>query len=254
MRGKNGYQGVLKVISELKATVPIFVMFTLSPYNDFTDLEHVASLCKEHHVFLRVGIYNNIPFFDTIEDAQKVRFGEAKNKNLLTLSTAKHLQNKKQNPFQDINDIQGLKDPENYQSAIPPAVREFPENYDYISLYQNWLTGQLRLSCNSIMDSLIVLPDGQVPICQNLNLKLGNIHEKKLDDIFNSKASVKIQKHYSKNCNQCWISYHRKYDIALYRNFEKFFGKNATTKLLGYYKWNADDKIMYNEAIQDVTK
>ena len=94
MRGKNGYKDVLKVISALKDSVPIFVMFTLSPYNDFEDLEHVAEICKQYNVFLRVGIYNNIPFFDTIENARKVFFGESKNKELLNFSKAKQIRKK----------------------------------------------------------------------------------------------------------------------------------------------------------------
>ena len=44
MRGKDGYKSVLSVIDALKEKVPIFVMFTLSPYNDYTDLEHVAGI------------------------------------------------------------------------------------------------------------------------------------------------------------------------------------------------------------------
>jgi len=117
----------------------------------------------------------------------------------------------------------------------------FDENYDYVRLYPEWLKGNLRLTCNSIMDSLIVLPDGKVPICQKLDLALGNIHTENLDAIFNSVNSVKQQQYHTANCNQCWVAYHRKYDIALYKNFEKYFGKYATSKLLGYYKWEADD-------------
>jgi MoaA/NifB/PqqE/SkfB family radical SAM enzyme len=249
MRGKNGYKGVLKVISALKDIVPIFVMFTLSPYNDFEDLEHVAAICKDNKVFLRVGIYNNIPFFDTIENARKVFFGESKNKELRSFSMVKQLQLEKQSDVKPDEIISGLKTNENYHNQIPEQIKNFPENYDYVSLYPNWLAGNLRLTCNSIMDSLIVLPDGSVPICQNLNVKLGNVHEKSLDEIFNSKASVKTQQHYSKNCNQCWISYHRKYDIALYKNFEKFFGRTATSKLLGYYKWDSEGKS-YDQAVR----
>ena len=248
MRGKDGYKDVLKVISTLKDDVPIFVMFTLSPFNDFNDLEHVAEICKRNNVFLRVGIYNNIPFFDTIENARKVFFGESKNKEVLNFKKVKQLQTESKIP--DEYPETGLDSAisGNYHSGIPPVIREFQENYDYVSLYPNWLSGNLRLTCNSIMDSLIVLPDGSVPICQNLNLKLGNVNEKSLDEIFNSEASVKTQKHYSKNCNQCWISYHRKYDIALYKNFEKFFGRRATSKLLGYYKWDADEST-YDKAV-----
>jgi MoaA/NifB/PqqE/SkfB family radical SAM enzyme len=248
MRGKDGYKDVLRVIAALKDVVPIFVMFTLSPYNDFEDLEHVAEICKQNNVFLRVGIYNNIPFFDTIENARKVFFGESKNKELLNFSKVKQLQDEKRIQGEQPETQIDLKAMRNDHYQIPSQIREFPENYDYISLYPNWLAGNLRLTCNSILDSLIVLPDGSVPICQNLNLKLGNVNEKSLDDIFNSEASVRTQTHYSKNCNQCWISYHRKYDIALYKNFEKFFGRQATSKLLGYYKWDADEN-KYNQAV-----
>jgi MoaA/NifB/PqqE/SkfB family radical SAM enzyme len=248
MRGKNGYKDVLKVISSLKNTVPIFVMFTLSPYNDFEDLEHVAEICRENGVFLRVGIYNNIPFFDTIENARKVFFGESKNKELLNFSRVRQLQMENQSGETAVEDIPEPHAPIDYHENIPSSIRDFAENYDYISLYPNWLAGNLRLTCNSIMDSLIVLPDGSVPICQNLNIKLGNVNEKSLDDIFNSEVSVHTQQHYSKNCNQCWISYHRKYDIALYKHFEKFFGRTATSKLLGYYKWYADEKS-YGQAV-----
>ena len=250
MRGKNGYKDVLKVITTLKESVPIFVMFTLSPYNDFKDLEHVAAICKEHNVFLRVGIYNNIPFFDTIEDAKKVVFGQSKNKELLKFTEAKQLQEKKINGSGEPGAELQLKELGDYHTDIPAAIKDFDENYDYISLYPNWLNGNLRLKCNSIMDSLIVLPDGTVPICQNLDIKLGNIHNESLDIIFNSEQSVKTQQHYSENCNQCWVSYHRKYDIALYRNFEKFFGKFAASKLLGYYKWDSDEKLTYKQAVR----
>jgi MoaA/NifB/PqqE/SkfB family radical SAM enzyme len=250
MRGKNGYKDVLKVITTLKESVPIFVMFTLSPYNDFKDLEHVAAICKEHNVFLRVGIYNNIPFFDTIEDAKKVVFGQSKNKELLKFTEAKQLQEKKINGSGEPGAELQLKELGDYHTDIPAAIKDFDENYDYISLYPNWVNGNLRLKCNSIMDSLIVLPDGTVPICQNLDIKLGNIHNESLDIIFNSEQSVKTQQHYSENCNQCWVSYHRKYDIALYRNFEKFFGKFAASKLLGYYKWDSDEKLTYKQAVR----
>jgi hypothetical protein len=81
-----------------------------------------------------------------------------------------------------------------------------------------------------------------VPICQHLQTRLGNIHRQSLDEVFNSAESNKQQQHHSANCNQCWVAYHRKYDIALYRNFEKYFGRWATVKLLGYYQWDADEK------------
>ncbi|HTI93593.1 MAG TPA: radical SAM protein [Puia sp.] len=236
MRGKDGYDRVLKVIEELKDIVPVFVMFTLSPYNDFDDLRHVAEVCKAKGVFLRVGIYNNIPFFDTVENATGSAFGQYKNDEVLTYSKAKALQEKKAEA------VVAARPVEDYTALIPPEIREHSENYDYVRLYKNWVEGKLRLGCHSIMDSLIVLPDGDVPLCQHLPTRLGNIYQQSLDEVFNSPQSNKLQGHHSANCNQCWVAYHRKYDIVLYRSMEKFFGRWATTKLLGYYQWDANEK------------
>jgi MoaA/NifB/PqqE/SkfB family radical SAM enzyme len=235
MRGKDGYERVLQVIREVKGVVPVFVMFTLSPYNDFGDLRHVARVCKENGVFLRVGIYNNIPFFDTIEDAPGSAFGEYKNDEVLTYSKAKELKENRR----VVSEKMVVDD---YTALIPEEVREYGENYDYVRLYQNWVKGKLRLGCHSIMDSAIVLPDGDVPLCQHLPTRLGNVHRDGLDEALNSAESNKIQKYHSQNCNQCWVAYHRKYDIVLYRTFEKYFGRWATTKLLGYYKWDSDER------------
>jgi MoaA/NifB/PqqE/SkfB family radical SAM enzyme len=259
MRGKDGYEQVIRVIRELKDVVPVFVMFTLSPYNDFGDLRHVAAVCKENNVFLRVGIYNNIPFFDTIDNAPGSAFGQYKNDEVLTFSKAKALQKKKEAEVREEDGIVAGQGPEvrgqgsgpmaDYAALIPPELREHAENDGYVKLYRNWVTGNLKLKCRSILDSVIVLPDGDVPVCQHLNTRLGNIYRQSFDEIFNSAASHKIQRHYSENCNQCWVSYHRKYDIILYRTMEKYFGKWATSKLLGYYKWDADDSLTYKEVV-----
>jgi len=247
MRGKDGYASVIKVIEALKDKVPVFVMFTLSPYNDFKDFEHVAEICEKNKVHLRVGIYNNIPFFDTVDRASTSFFGEHKNEEALTFSKAKQL---KEQAVKEIAIEPSLVTVRpSYQHQIPDIIKRFNENYDYVSLYENWVTGNVRLKCRSILDSAVVLPDGDVPICQNLSTRLGNVFRQSLDEVFNGDSSCKVQQHHSNNCNQCWVSYHRKYDIILYRNFEKYFGKWATTKLLGYYKWDEDDSLSYKQTM-----
>src|SRR5579863_2774904 len=195
MRGKDGYERVLRVIREVRGVVPVFVMFTLSPYNDFGDLRHVARVCRENGVFLRVGIYNNIPFFDTIEDGPGSMFGQYKNDEVLTYSKVKILKESRR------EDGPALV-MEDYTALIPEEVREYAENVDYIRLYQKWVTGKLRLGCHSIMDSAIVLPDGDVPLCQHLPTRLGNVYRDGLDAAFNSAESNKVQKYHSQHCNQ----------------------------------------------------
>jgi len=248
MRGKDGYEGIINVIEKTHKKVPVSAMFTLSPYNDFNDLDHVANVCTKYDIDLRIGVYNDISFFDTIESAHSNDIGSLKSNEILSFSKAKELLNRK-----PVNGEIPLSLPSvqsnliNIRERLPEIIKKFPENYEYLVLYDEWRRGQLNLSCNSILDSLIVLPNGDVPVCQNLNVMTGNLFINTLDEIFNGAESQKTQKHYSKNCNACFINFHRKYDIALYRNFERFFGKYATSKLLGYYWWSSEKKKTYKQ-------
>lgn len=246
MRGKDGYDKVLIVIDTLKDVVPISVMFTLTPYNDFNDMKHVAELCKQHGVDLRVGIYNNIPFFETIEEAHYSDIGSEKFSKPRSFKEATQLIQLKTENSQDIFHSK----PQNLgllKENIPPIIKEFAENYDFLVLYDEWRQGGTRLTCNSILESLVILPNGDVPICQNLDVLIGNVFTNSLDEIFNGPETQKKQKHYSKNCNACWINFHRKYDIVLYRTFEKYFGKHVTSKILGYYWWEKGRKKKYSQ-------
>ena len=99
-----------------------------------------------------------------------------------------------------------------------------------------------------------MLPNGDVPICQNLNVLIGNVFTNSLDEVFNGPEAMRQQKHYSRNCNACWINFHRKYDVILYRTFEKYFGRFATRKLLGRYWWESEKKKSYRQMIRPNTK
>lgn len=261
MRGKDGYLSVLKVIEELRTLLPVSVMFTLSPYNDFTDLEHVAGLCKEYGIDLRVGIYNDIAFFDTYDKAHETDIGEHKGEEKLGFSKVSQM--KKDGLFEKVKVLKKAEREDasplpkhdvaksfgDIERQIPGIVKSFAENYDFMVLYNEWRKGGLKMRCYSILDSLVILPNGDVPVCQNLDLMLGNIFEKSLDDVFNGKHAQAIQHEYSHNCNQCWLNFHRKYDVILYRSFEKFFGMSLTRKLFGYYQWEETARKSYQEVV-----
>jgi len=251
MRGKPGYHSVLKVIESLKGLLPVSVMFTLSPYNDFADMQHVAEVCKRYGIDMRVGIYNDIAFFDTIDKAHETDIGRQKDtpplkfrdvKDISRPATATVYQPGKGNRF------------DNFTERIPAIIKEFSENYDFLVLYNEWRQGNLKMRCYSILDSLVVLPNGDVPICQNLDLKLGNVFSQPLDAIFNGKPAQKLQKEYVHNCNQCWLNFHRKYDVILHRSFEKYFGRFLTSKLFGYYQWSADSEQTYAGYLNSLEK
>lgn len=208
MRGVDGYEKVIKVLQECKDIVPTSLMFCLSPWNNFKDMEFVINTANKFNVDVRIGIYGTMDFFDTKTELLK-------------------------------------ENPQTYINEIPDNIHSTDENSDYVSLYAQWSNGNLQIRCHSIMNELVIHSNGDVPLCQNLNIILGNIHKQSLDEIFNSDRTQKIQHLYSKECNKCWINYHRKFDIILLRSLERIFPKDIIEKLYGKYQWCEEEKITY---------
>lgn len=265
MRGKDGYDNVINVIEQCKDLVPISLMFTLSPYNSFMDLDHVVQITHKYNIDVRIGVYNDIAFFDTVEKAHETEIGTLKTDKVFSYkqvreSLRQHIDDKKvklnegQNqdfevPKHDESKIVHISDSV-FINSIPESVKTTTENYDFLVLYEEWRRKKLKLKCFSIIDSLVIHPDGSVPICQNLDNKLGNVFEHSLDEIFNSLNSQKMQKHYMNNCNQCWINFHRKYDIVMLRTLEGFFPKSLIEVFYGKYNWTDDSKMTYRRLMK----
>lgn len=215
MRGVDGYDKVIRVIEEMKDDIPISLMFCLSPFNSFKDMEYTIGIAKKYGIDIRIGIYGTMAYFETSAE----------------MLPTQH---------------------ENYLSSIPESIHYTQENFDFVALYDQWRSGNLQLRCHSIMSSLVIHPDGNVPICQNLGVSLGNIKVKSLDEIFNSASSVEMQQHYSKNCNGCWINFHRKYDIILLLNLEKFLPKYLIEKFYGKYQWCSNCRYSYKQFLDNL--
>jgi MoaA/NifB/PqqE/SkfB family radical SAM enzyme len=194
-------------------------MFTLTPYNSFSDMEFIVELAKKYNIDIRIGIYNNIDFFETENEAHQAQ------NNFLS---------------EDGSNF-------GFRNRIPENVKHTSENYDFLFLYEEWLNKNLLLKCHSINDSLVIHPNGDVPICQNLDLKLGNLYQNSLDEIFNSKETLKIQKYHTHQCNSCWINFHRKYDIVLLRSLESFIPKKIIELFYGKYQWTNNSNITYRQ-------
>lgn len=210
MRGCNGHDKVIEVIEALKDELPISLMFCLSPWNSFADMDYVIEVAKRYAIDVRIGIYGTMEFFDTTAD-------------LLAA---------------DMTD---------YLRKIPASIHDTEENFDFVALYEEWRNGHLNLRCQSIFSELVIHSNGDVPLCQNLGVKLGNIHEQTLDEIFNSSQTHTTQCHYSKECNGCWINFHRKYDIILLRNMEIFLPKALIERFYGEYQWTENRKETYKD-------
>lgn len=217
MRGVDGHDKVIRVIEELKDFVPVSLMFCLSPFNSFRDMEYTIDIAKKYGIDIRIGIYGTMAYFDT---------------------KAEMLQ------------TQG----DDYTSLIPDNIHDTQENFDFVALYDQWRNGNLCLRCHSIKNSLVIHPDGNVPLCQNLDVNIGNIREQSLDEIFNSVSSMATQRRYSKECNGCWINFHRKYDIILLRNMERVLPKRLIEKFYGPYRWCSNSRFTYRKYLNSIKK
>lgn len=215
MRGCNGHDKVIEVVKAVRDEVPISLMFCLSPWNSFSDMRYVIEVAKEYDIDVRIGIYGTMDFFDTTAELLSVDF-------------------------------------ENYIQDIPQNIHDTEENFDFVALYEEWRNGNLRLRCQSIFSELVIHSNGDVPLCQNLDVKLGNIHTHSLDDIFNSRFAHKEQCRYSKECNACWINFHRKYDLILLRNLERFLPKKLIQVVYGKYQWTNNVNETYREYINRI--
>ena len=213
MRGRDGYDRVIEVVEALKDEVPLSLMFCLSPWNTFDDMAFVIDVAKQYDIDVRIGIYGTMAFFDTTTELLRAT---------------------------------------DFIGQIPRSIHGTKENYDFVALYNEWRNGNLRLRCQSIMSCLVVHSNGDVPLCQNLNVVLGNIHEQSLDEIFNGIRACKVQSHHSKKCNDCWINFHRKYDIILVRNFERLFLNWLIEKFYGPYQWTADPRQTYRKHLKEI--
>ena len=216
MRGRDGYDRVIKVVEACKDIVPVSLMFCLSPWNTFEDMEHVISIAGKYHIDVRVGIYSTMSFFDTTKGLMEA-------------------------------------DATDFVRRIPSSIHQTDENFDFVALYDEWKNKRLALRCHSIFSELVIHSNGDVPLCQNLDVVLGNIHENTLDEIFNSKKTCNIQCQHARECNQCWINYHRKYDIILLRNLERILPKRMIELFYGKYQWTDDRHATYKKHFKRIT-
>ena len=220
MRGRDGYDRVIEVVEALKDEVPLSLMFCLSPWNNFDDMAFVIDIAKHYGIDVRIGIYGTMAY--------------------MTAPFSSPLESK----------LVSLPDISSLSEEVRKRLLATSENFDFVALYDQWQKGHLRLRCQSIMSCLVVHSNGDVPLCQNLDVVLGNIHKQSLDEIFNGPQSCQTQCRYSRNCNDCWINFHRKYDIILMRNLERLMPKWLIEKFYGPYQWTADRGQTYRNYLE----
>ena len=101
----------------------------------------------------------------------------------------------------------------------------------YMLCYPDWLDGNSKIPCRSPLCRIVVYPNGDVPFCCHKEIMLGKLYEKSLDEIWNSEKTKRIQKQFIGSCNDCWISFHRKFDLSYFETLNRGLPKLLTKKL-----------------------
>jgi MoaA/NifB/PqqE/SkfB family radical SAM enzyme len=68
LRGLDVYERVMETIRLLKDRVKVAINFTITPWNDATDYEHVRRICEDNELeFGLPNLYTTQPYFKTVE-------------------------------------------------------------------------------------------------------------------------------------------------------------------------------------------
>ncbi len=197
VRGVDCADNVVRIIDELKDEVPIFLGYTICPWNGVEDLEAVKRLCEEKGVEFFIGAYQNPEFFDTTKPGGKI------------------------------------------SHEHEPYLSEF------MRLHNPWMEQQVKIPCWNINTKCYIMGSGDVHLCQQKSLVLGNLHDKTLGEIWESDEVRAIHRKY-RECNDCWLACNRPFDAQLAHAGSSFLPRPILNKWLGEYTWDAVDAAYKN--------
>ena len=112
----------------------------------------------------------------------------------------------------------------------------------YLKFYKNWVGGKTKLPCLSIANRIVIFPNGDVPLCSKKNIILGNLNNNSLDEIWNLDRTKKLQEEY-RHCNDCWISFHRCFDLEYIQCLEHILPKKYIERIISCPYEMGQDRI-----------
>jgi len=86
----------------------------------------------------------------------------------------------------------------------------------YLELYNREPENRVK-RCFSIKRQTTIWPNGDITLCQQKNIVLGNIYKESLSKIWNKEQAKELRKEFS-YCNECWLGCHRPFDVEMLDN------------------------------------
>jgi MoaA/NifB/PqqE/SkfB family radical SAM enzyme len=106
----------------------------------------------------------------------------------------------------------------------------------YHKLYPLWATGHLNMPCLGIFLKPVIRPNGDVCICEPQEIKLGNLYEQDMGQIWHSQRTRFLQKKYF-SCNGCWHDAQRPCDISAITAFKSLVPSLVLNRAFGKSDW-----------------
>jgi len=110
-------------------------------------------------------------------------------------------------------------------------------NHPYHKLYPLWATGDLTMPCLGAFLKPVIRPNGDVEICEPLEIKLGNLYEEDMEQIWHRKRTKLLQKECF-SCNGCWHDAQRLCDISALSACKSLVPSWILDRFFGKSDWN----------------
>jgi radical SAM protein with 4Fe4S-binding SPASM domain len=107
----------------------------------------------------------------------------------------------------------------------------------YHILYSSWVSGKLNMPCLSIFLRPVIRPNGDVELCEPLQIKLGNLYEDSLSKIWRNERTLSLQKKFM-YCNSCWHDAQRGCDIRVLSIIKLFIPTPLLKTLYPKFDWS----------------
>ena len=116
-------------------------------------------------------------------------------------------------------------------------------DHPYHKLYPIWVSGNLKMPCLRIFLGPVIRPNGDVCLCEPRQIKLGNLYEQDLDEIWHSNRTTMLQKR-NFSCNGCWHDSQRESDIHAIQTFKYLVPPLLLNTIFGKSDWRRIYKLL----------
>lgn len=106
----------------------------------------------------------------------------------------------------------------------------------YHKLYPLWAAGDLTMPCLGVFFRPVIRPNGDVHICEPHEIKLGNLYEETMEQIWHKKRTRLLQKECF-SCNGCWHDVQRLCDISAITAVEPLVPSFILNRVFGKSEW-----------------